>query len=267
MLQELIEQQERENLSIATAIMNEFEDEVPVVAIINTNEQDESSRRYINSKCKQLSKYRIKPVVHYIFNDVQLLMKIQELNSDRRVIAIIVQDPFGEEITMPKQEVFDLVDNDKDVDRLRSNFYFDKDFNNLPITACGMYKIINKLPKGKKVLFLGNGITTNRRLSLKMFDEGHFDCRIANSKTPKESVEELINWSDIIVASTGVPEILKCENKIILSPTIVKVGDSIKSDLEDSCYEKNITHKKIGGIGKLTISELIKRVWEMYKYR
>lgn len=267
MLQELIEQQEKVNLGVARGILEEFEDEEPIVAIINTNENDEPSRRYINSKCKWLSEYNIKPIVHFVYNDVQLVMKIQELNSDNRVLAIIVQDPFGDGITIPKQEVFDLVDKDKDVDRLRSNFYFDKDYNNLPLTACGLYKVINKLEKRKKVLFLGNGITTNRRLYLKMFDEGKFDCRIINSKTPKESVEELIKWSDIIVASSGVPEILECEGKIILSPSIIKTEDGIRSDLKEICYSKNFTHKKIGGIGKLTISELIRRVWEMYKYR
>ena len=266
MLQYLIEVQEAENLKIANKISLEL-NEKPIVAIINTNEKDEPSLRYINSKKKNLSNYKIETEIFYVHNDIELTETIKMLNEDTKIDFIIVQSPFSDNITLKPQFVFDLILKEKDIDRLRSEFYYDTNFNNLPLTACGIYRLINSIKYQYKenILFLGNGITTNKRLFLKMFDEGKFDCRITNSKTPKKSLDELINWSHIIVASTGIPEILECKDKIVISPTIFKSSDGFRSDLKDSVYEFNFTHKKIGGIGKLTISELIRRIFEFKK--
>lgn len=235
----------------------------PFVAIVSTNPDDEPSERYMRNKVKKLKDNKCEAQVYSANDDKSLVELIKTLNQHADITSIIIQAPFGEGIKMPAQDVFDLVVPEKDIDRLHSKWYYDKNEINLPLTALGIYRLIEKqFSSGKRILFYGNGLTTNKRLFLKMFDEGIHDCRIANSKTPDDSVKELIEWADIIVSATGIPEILECEGKHVISPTIAKTEDGFRGDLKHDLRDKNHVHNVLGGIGKLTTSMLIRRAYE-----
>lgn len=268
MIQKVINELEETFLSVTKAYKENYKLE-PCIAIINTNINDEPSQRYIRNKRKKCEDYGIKTTVHEPTNMDELYNTISNLNTNKNITSIIIQYPFAKWVDIPQQKVFDLVAPEKDIDRLHSSWYYDKDIHNLPLTAFGIYKIIetlffeDKLKFQDRILFNGNGMTTNKRLFLKMFDEGRFDCRIANSKTPKHSVKELIHWSDLIVSGVGKKNTLDCEGKIIICPSIIKNEDgTFSSDLVDDKKDKNITHKVIGGIGKLTTSSLLMRAYE-----
>lgn len=235
----------------------------PFVAIVSTNPFDEPSERYMRNKVIKLESKGCEAQVYSAENNKDLVDLITNLNQHADVTSIIIQAPFGDKITMETQDVFDLVDPKKDIDRLHSKWYYDKKETNLPLTALGIYRLIQKqFSRGKKILFYGNGLTTNKRLYLKMFDEGTHDCRIANSKTPNDSIKELIEWADIIVSATGIPEILECEGKHVISPTIAKTENGFRGDLKHELRDKNHVHNVLGGIGKLTTSMLVRRAYE-----
>lgn len=264
MLQKLIEKEESKNLYKVNNYITLCEEinKFPEVAIVKTNLSDEPSERYTKAKKNHLTSNKCKAHIYEANTNNELISLIHRLNLDENITGIIIQAPFGKGITMETQEVFDLVSPEKDIDRLHSKWYYDKNPKNLPLTAYGIYKILYQYPKFNKILFYGNGLTTNKRLFLHMFDKGDYDCRIINSKTPIKSKNELITWSDIIVAATGVPEILECRDKIVISPTIHKSDNGFRSDLKQECKEFNLTHKVIGGIGKLTTSQLLVRAFE-----
>lgn len=264
MLQKLIDNEEERNLQKVRNYMTICEEKFPNVAIVKTNPNDEPSERYTRIKKAKMEDYKIVPHIYVASNNEELIRVVDELNANKEITGVIIQAPFGPGITMDTQEVFDLVNPKKDIDRLHSKWYYNRNEKNLPLTALGIYKILKNFEKENKMnlLFYGNGLTTNKRLFLKMFDEGKLDCRIMNSKTPKYSVDELVEWADIIVASTGIPEVLECSGKFIISPTIAKTENGMRSDLKHNCREVNYVHNILGGIGKLTTSELLVRAYE-----
>lgn len=235
----------------------------PKIAIINTNLEDEPSQRYIRNKKKKCEQYGIEVEIYEPENEERTLKLIEVLNNSKDVTSIIIQYPFGFKC-QNKEVIFSSIKKEKDIDRLGAIHYEDLK-NSLPLTADGIYQVVNKLGlKDKtKILFNGNGMTTNKRLFPLMFDEGKFDCRIINSKTPKESVNELIEWSDVIISGIGKKDSLECKDKIVICPSIIKNSDgTFSSDLKDELREYNTTHKVIGSIGLLTTSNLLLRAYK-----
>ncbi|MGL4998367.1 MAG: tetrahydrofolate dehydrogenase/cyclohydrolase catalytic domain-containing protein, partial [Cetobacterium sp.] len=233
-----------------------------------TNPDDEPSERYIRNKRKKMLDNGIESILVECKDDMSLRREIIKQNNTFYVTSIILQLPLGKGVLGDKQTYLDLVDEKKDIDRLHSKWFYNVDYNNLPLTAKGIYEILNELKtEGKNLLFIGNGPTVNQRLFLKMFSEGKYDCRITNSKTPEKSTKELIEWSDVIIASTGIAEWIDCKGKYIISPTINKgENGDIRSELKSDLRDSNNVHKIIGGIGKLTTSALLKRAYEDAKH-
>lgn len=265
MIQHLIEEIYEENLKETEELKNDRSIKQPYIVILSTTD-DEPSRRYITNKMKKCKENDIKCDVKYPTSLESLKRMIEVANNDSQVTSIIAQFPLANYVTN-YQEIFDMIKPEKDIDRLHSKFYYDKESSNLPLTAEGLKKLLkkvsNKFPyECKRILFLGNGMTTNKRLFLHMFDKGEFDCRIANSKTPKHSIKELIDWSDIIVSGIGKENSLECKGKIVISPSIIKTENGFRSDLTEELRNANVTHKVIGSIGKLTTSNLILRAYK-----
>lgn len=265
MIQHLINEIYEENLEQISKLENDRSIKQPYIVILSTT-NDEPSQRYIMNKMKKCKEHGIKAEVKYPTNLESLKWMIEIANHDPKVTGIIAQFPLAKYVEKP-QEIFDLINPIKDIDRLNSKFYYDKDASNLPLTSEGLEKLLLKVSSKfpyecKRVLFLGNGMTTNKRLFLHMFDKGQFDCRIANSKTPKHSVKELIEWSDIIVSGIGKENSLECKGKIVISPSIIKTEEGFRSDLKEELRTANLTHKVIGSIGKLTTSNLILRAYK-----
>lgn len=265
MIQHLIEEIYQENLKKIESLKEDRKIKQPYIVILSSTD-DEPSQRYIRNKMKKCKDNGIKAEVKYPTSMESLKWMIEVANNDPQVTGIIAQFPLASYVKNP-QEVFDLISPVKDIDRLHSKYYYDKDPSNLPLTAEGLEKLLQKVSIGfpyecRRVLFIGNGMTTNKRLFLHMFDKGQFDCRIVNSKTPKHSVKELIEWADIIVSGVGKENSLECKGKIVISPTIIKTEDGFRSDLREELRGANVTHNVIGSIGKLTTSNLILRAYK-----
>lgn len=265
MIQHLIEEIYEENLQETEKLKEDRNIKQPYIVILSTTD-DEPSQRYIRNKMKKCKENDIRCEVKYPTSLESLQHMINIANDDKEVTSIIVQFPLAKYVKNV-QEIFDMIKPEKDIDRLHSKFYYDKDPSNLPLTAEGLERLLQKVSSRfpyecKRVLFLGNGMTTNKRLFLHMFDKGQFDCRIANSKTPKHSIRELIGWSDIIVSGIGKENSLECKGKIVISPSIIKTDNGFRSDLVEELRTANVTHKVINSIGKLTTSNLILRAYK-----
>lgn len=226
-----------------------------LIIIKSTN--DEASQRYIRNKVKKCTENNIESEVIEVQNQIELCKKIEESNNDEEIKNIIVQYPIpkGEKDV---QEIFNMIKPEKDIDKLNNCWCYDKNVKHLPITAFGIFRILSKIEKikEKKILFIGNGLTTNRKLFLYMFDQG-YDCQIVNSKTPIERLNSNIEWADILVIGTGKKEWLNVSDKIVICPTIIKTEEGITSELKKECISKNITHNILGKIGKLTTNRII----------
>lgn len=138
----------------------------------------------------------------------------------------------------------------------------------MPITAYGIFKILERLRNKKATLnvcLIGNGLTVNSHLQAFLLKHKNYNVAVVT-----RSLEETNSWysnfisnADVIVSATGIPEFLdsyKFYGKLIISPTIVKnKKNEFCSDVSAFLKDKVDTNHVLGGIGKLTTSELLVR--------
>lgn len=243
-------------INIDKVMMDNIKKRIGNITIIMSTD-DEASQRYVRNKSKKCLENNINVKIINVFNQDSLVEEISKLNDDPKVDNIIVQYPIPEGKLTP-QEVFNLIKPEKDIDKLNNCWFYSKNIDDLPITSYGILRIIKKIPENmdKKILFIGNGLTTNRKLFTYMFDKG-YNCRITNSKTPEKDLKELIEWADIVIPATGKAEWLEMENKIVICPTIIKTDSGITSELKKYFRDKNITHNILGKIGVLTTNRVV----------
>lgn len=231
----------------------------PYVGILEYN-ADPSSVAYVASKCMAFTEYGIK---YDILEDYYP----ETADAFEDFTHIIPQLPFNN-TDIKLQDVLKLLRQDQDVDRLKKDWLFEPEEDSLPVTAVGLKRILDSLiaREGKqlKILFIGNGLTTNRNLYLQMFHSG-YRVKQANSKTSKHGndLNDMIEWADVIVEASGCPEILCCKGKIVISPTLAKMSDGTwVSGLDRLCRASNETHPVLRHLGKLTVALLIERIWK-----
>lgn len=242
-------------------ILKSEANKAPNITIINTDFNNQASKSYIKSKIKELENNGIGVTLLEI--DIEdLEFNITSLNKNDDVDFVILQLPLKD--NKSPGYYLNMINTKKDIDKLNSVFYYSKNKYELPLTAQGLLEIINKLSKNinfTNILFIGNGLTTNRNLFMYMFDNmKEFDYRIINSKTSKTETEENIKWADLIISSTGLNN-LKCKNKIVISPSIIKIKDKFVGDLVEEYKQFNLSHNTIGKLGKVTVAKLIENIF------
>lgn len=260
----------------------------PRVLMVMTKD-DPASKMFVSKKENDFKTYGIEPIVTTVEKPTQLydrLIKYSVINAthkpcwvrkENKCTSAIIQIPLGEEFTEHFREYIDMINPKCDIDRLGSKYYsYHINRDDLPVTTGVLVDILDDLymdymhTKGSedrqpRLLLIGNGITTNHMLFRYEFDQRRFDVRIVNTKTSKCEVNNCIDWADIIVSSTGVRGNLKCENKVVLSPTIIRSEIDGKviwdNDLDRDVRAKNATHRVTGTIGKLTVANIALRAY------
>lgn len=242
---------------------------IPKFCIINANPEDEGSKIYLKNKIALLEKYGIE-VEHCILQDDYSIIrnKIQLCNRDR--LPVILQLPLGPKCSIHTQTLLDAIYTSLDVDGL-SNMH-----DRLPITSSMLYYIIKRIEKKagslNGIFLRGNGKTTNKGLIQKLLLE-RGDIFVSNSKTPPKMEKIYIQNSELIISATGIPNSLKSTDdfkimdKILISPTVLKVDGKWANDIDDNLRKPwNYTHNITGAIGKLTLIGLCDRIQKYYLY-
>lgn len=270
--------------STKTLVERELEDRQmgfrkPKVVNLHTDLTSEASNIYVRTKGEALEESNI----DYVLEDCSsmtlgfLCVAIRTLNDDDEVTSIIVQLPLREELRPHTDYILNLISPEKDIDRLGKSFAYSKETDDLPITSLGMYNVFNRLykehlmenimrnAKSIPIAFMGNGMTTNKRLRTFM-DEKGMNCRMINSKTSSSVSKEIIENARVIFSAVGVHGALdidenKHEEIFIISPTIdCKKSDlSIEQHSEKESKLKIHHHNTFGKLGKLTVATLVNR--------
>lgn len=250
--------------------------------------KDKASQTYVNHKQSKFASEGIISEVVSVFPSTYDVIKdtIKDMVSNPKYIGIIAQLPMDNIPRAKYQELLDLIPPHLDLDNLGTHFSYSLDKKDLPITSeiladeiefiTGAYPLHlpNKYSNFKfmykedaKILLIGYGSTTNKRLFNYLLEKG-FNVRVINSRTcsSKEELEELKNWANIIVASTGVAESVDMQgykNKILISPTITRNSENkLSNDFINVGKEHNTYHPITGYLGVLTVSKIIERTQE-----
>jgi methylenetetrahydrofolate dehydrogenase (NADP+)/methenyltetrahydrofolate cyclohydrolase len=184
--------------------------------------------------------------------------KIRELNSDEKIHGIIVQLPL--ENPAKTDEIVNLVKPEKDVDALGENAILD------PATPMAINWLLagyNIDLREKNIVIVGNGRLVGKPLA-KMWRNSGLNVEVLDSDS--ENIREELRAADVIVAATGVPNLIR-ESDVKIGAVVVDAGTAseqgkIVGDVSPSVRERadlTITPEK-GGVGPLTIVALMDNV-------
>lgn len=182
----------------------------PKLVIISASD-DASSKRYVNNKIKTGQEYGI-DVENIIFDkdkqNADIMNKIETLNKDKNVDAIILQLPIYDHLN--ETLLLNSIDYDKDVDGLTmaSIGSLETIPNYIPCTPLGVMVLLEangidtEELTGLNTVVVGRGQTSGAPMSTVF---RNLDCNVItlHSKTTKEDLEFHIKHADIVISCVG----------------------------------------------------------------
>jgi len=188
----------------------------------------------------------------------EALNLIKKLNDDTAVHGVIVQLPI--ENSEQTDEILNAVAPKKDVDGLGERAILD------PATPMAINWLLtgyNIELAGKKIVIVGNGRLVGKPLA-RMWRNSGLDVEALDSKT--QNVSEKLRAADVVVAATGVPELIKSDD-IKLGAVVVDAGTAgeygkIVGDVAEDARSRTdiVMTPKQGGVGPLTVAALMDNV-------
>ena len=248
----------------------------PSLAVIIVGD-DPASKIYVNLKKKKAHELGITSQVIELDESVseqELLKKIDSLNNDPAVNAILVQMPLPKHIN--PVNVIEKINPLKDVDCFhpynigriatgnKSYVY--------PCTPKGIFRLLDfyNIPvEGKHAVVVGRSNIVGRPLAQMLLNE-NATVTICHSRT--KNLSEITKTADILISAAGCPALIK-KDMVKDGAVVIDVGINRKSDGKlcgDVDFE-NVKEKASfitpvpGGVGPMTICSLMCNTMDLFK--
>ena len=233
------------------------------------------SKIYVKNKEKSALEVGINSKINKYPKNVsekEILIKIDELNNDKKTSGILVQLPLPDQIS--KEKIINAIHPSKDVDgfnpinvgNLSSGYK-----SIVPCTPLGCLLLIKKVEKnlsGKHAVILGRSNLNGKPMAQLLLKE---NCTITIVHSKTKNLQNECLKADILIAAVGVPNLVKKEwvkdNAIVIDVGINKVGEKIVGDVDfDELKDKTKAITPVpGGVGPMTIACLLKNTLECFK--
>jgi len=255
--------------------IDKFEKKPTLVVILVGD--DPASQIYVNNKKKTAEKIGINSVVlNYPENttEQELLDKINELNNDNKVTAILVQLPLPKHIS--KENIINAINPQKDVDGF-TPYNFGKLFSGeipyvYPCTPKGILLLLeeyNITISGKHIVIIGRSNIVGKPLSQMLLNK-NATITVCHSHT--ENLAEITKTADILISAVG-KNIIEGEKFLKPGCVVVDVGifkDSTGRTRGDVDFEKaseiaSYISPVPGGVGPMTITSLMLNTVELFE--
>lgn len=242
----------------------------PTLAVILAGD-DPSSRIYVNNKKKCAEKLGINSIVIEYPAEVteqELIEKIQELNEDNNITAILVQLPLPKHID--KSNVINTISPKKDVDGLTTYnagklFTGEKPYV-YPCTPKGILLLLDEYNieiEGKHAVVIGRSNLVGKPIA-QMLLQRNATVTMCHSHT--KNLSDIIKTADIVVSAVG-KNVVGEKNIIKSDCVIVDVGifrdesGKVRGDVENvsPAYISPVP----GGAGPMTIASLMLNTVEL----
>ena len=250
----------------------------PLLAAIQTSD-DPSAVWYINSQEKLAAKLgidfkRIPP--NQVQGEKALLQKIQELSNDKKVHGIFISMPFPEGIDSDK--VLFAMDPQKDVEGVHPTslgLIVLRRGKLIPPTAFAAYTLIKTsgiMLRGKKAAIIGQSAIVGRPLQL-LLGEARVTTLVCNTGTAAEDMKKIVAASDIVVACSGKPGLVKGawikQGAVVIDVGTTEVDGKLQGDVEfDEAVKKaGFITPVPGGVGPLTVTMLMENLIIAYEWQ
>lgn len=245
----------------------------PTLAVILAGD-DPSSRIYVNNKKKCAEKLGINSIVIEYPSDVtekEIIEKIQELNNDNKITAILVQLPLPKHID--KLKVIDTIAPQKDVDGLTTTncgklFAGEKPYV-YPCTPKGILLLLDEYNieiEGKHAVVIGRSNLVGKPVAQMLLNR---NATVTMCHSHTKNLADIIKTADIVVSAVG-KNVVGEKNIIKSDCVIVDVGifrdeaGKVRGDVENvsPAYLSPVP----GGVGPMTIASLMLNTVELLSF-
>lgn len=250
-------------------------EEKPTLVVILVGENP-ASKIYVNNKKKMAEKIGIhSEVINYPANitEAELLNKIEELNNNKKVTAILVQLPLPKHIS--KDNVMNKIIPSKDVDGF-TPYNFGKLFSGetptvYPCTPKGILLLLDEYNieiEGKHVVIVGRSNIVGKPLSQMMLNK-NATVTICHSHT--KNLSQITKTADILVSAVGKNiiegEMLKTDCVIVDVGIFKDKNGKTRGDVDFESASKiaSFISPVPGGVGPMTIASLMLNTVELFE--
>lgn len=243
----------------------------PTLAVILAGDNP-SSKIYVNNKKKCAEALGINSlVINYPENvtENELIEKIEELNNDKKITAILVQLPLPQHIN--KTKVIDAILPQKDVDGL-TTYNCGKLFAGAkpyayPCTPKGILMLLDEYNieiEGKHAVVIGRSNLVGKPIAQMLLNR---NATVTMCHSYTKNLADIIKTADIVVSAVG-KNVVGEKNIIKNNCVIVDVGifkdesGKIRGDVENvsPAYLSPVP----GGVGPMTIASLMLNTVELF---
>lgn len=201
-----------------------------------------------------------------------LIKEVTKLNEDRNVDGILVQLPLPSHID--ESSVLFAIDPEKDVDgfhpvNVGKMMLQEKTF--LSCTPKGIMKILEVMGfddlSGKRAVVIGRSNIVGKPVAQLLLNK-NATVTICHSKT--KNIEEVTSLADIVIASVGVPRLVKAnwvkEGAVVIDVGINRVDGKLCGDVdfEDVMPKTSFITPVPKGVGPMTIAMLLENTLDAY---
>ena len=247
--------------------------EKPTLAVILVGENP-ASQIYVRNKKKTAEKLGINSLsIEYPadISENELLSKIQELNNDKNITAILVQLPLPEHIN--KNKIIDAILPQKDVDGL-TPYNLGKLFSGeepyvYPCTPKGILLLLDEYNielDGKNVVVVGRSNLVGKPVA-QMLLKRNATVTMCHSHT--KNLSEITKTADIVVSAVGknvIGEKMLKSNCVVIDVGIFRDENGKLSgdvDFENVSKISAYISPVPGGVGPMTIASLMLNTVEL----
>ena len=247
----------------------------PTLAVILAG-NDSSSRIYVNNKKKCAEKLGINSLVIEYPADVteqELLTKIEELNNDTKITAILVQLPLPDHIN--KFKIIDAISPKKDVDGLTTYnsgklFMGEKPYV-YPCTPKGILLLLDEYNielEGKHAVVIGRSNLVGKPIAQMLLQR---NATVTSCHSYTKNLPDIIKTADVIISAVGKNVVGEKNNILKSDCVIVDVGifkdatGKVRGDVDFETISKKVAYISPvpGGVGPMTIASLMLNTVEL----
>ena len=236
---------------------------VPILATILVG-SDPASGTYVKMKgnaCERVGMKSLKVELDENTTTDELLLKIDELNSNPEVHGILLQHPVPSQIN--ERLCFDAIDTRKDVDGVTSLGFGKMAMDEPAFGSCTPQGIMRLLEEydieisGKHAVVVGRSPILGKPMAMMLLNK-HATVTICHSRT--KNLKEHVLKADIVVGAVGIPKFIQSDwvkdGAVIIDAGYhpEKCGDIDLEPLIDRCSAYTPVP---GGVGPMTINTLI----------
>lgn len=238
-----------------------------------------ASTTYINQKNKACENAGIEYFHLQLPKDIEqnlLIEQIEFFNKHNDYVGIMVQLPLPNHID--EQTVINAINPEKDIDGFthvnKGKLMVADDSVIVPCTPYGidtLLELINFNLQGKNVVVVGRSNIVGKPMTQLLINRGA-TVTCCNSKTPKETLKNLILNSDLFISAIDKPNyfdiqyfgkdnLAKLKNIVAIDVGIFRINNKLYGNISKELYESFEAITPVpGGIGQMTVASVISNI-------